>query len=193
MPTIFGRLGDDLYDALCEPNSGNRASAPDAWIGQASAVIGTRVREELAAYLAWVMEGRRTEEGWKRDERNWRRIQPEYHLVLDIKLRPVGVKEQPTPLIVDAAEPLVPSVDRTNRNLLFRQSPAEEMEKRGERPGISAGDDASGDLSAGTDRSPNDDRSDSLNPNNDAYHAAMDNHANQMNPNNPAYGSSRGR
>ena len=69
MPTIFGRLGDDLYDALCEPNSGNRASAPDAWIGQASAVIGTRVREELAAYLAWVMEGRRTEEGWKRDER----------------------------------------------------------------------------------------------------------------------------
>ena len=58
MPTIFGRLGDDLYDALCEPDAVNRTSALHAWIGQAPAVIGTRVREELEAYLAWVMEGR---------------------------------------------------------------------------------------------------------------------------------------
>ncbi len=31
------------------------------------------------------------------------------------------------------------------------------------------------------------DRSDSMNPNNDAYQASMDNHSNQMNPNNDAY------
>ena len=43
------------------------------------------------------------------------------------------------------------------------------------------------------DRSPNDDRSDSMNPNNDAYQAVMDNRSDQMNPNNPAYDSSRGR
>ena len=36
-------------------------------------------------------------------------------------------------------------------------------------------------------RTPNDDRSDSMNPNNDAYDASMDNHANQLNPNNEAY------
>jgi len=36
-------------------------------------------------------------------------------------------------------------------------------------------------------RTPNDDRSDSMNPNNDAYHDAMDNHANQLNPNNEEY------
>lgn len=36
-------------------------------------------------------------------------------------------------------------------------------------------------------RTPNDDRSDSMNPNNDAYDDAMDNHANQLNPNNDAY------
>jgi hypothetical protein len=36
-------------------------------------------------------------------------------------------------------------------------------------------------------RTPNDDRSDSLNPNNDAYEDSMDNHANQLNPNNDAY------
>lgn len=42
-------------------------------------------------------------------------------------------------------------------------------------------------------RTPNDDRSDSLNPNNDAYDSSMDNHANQLNPNNDAYqGSNNG-
>lgn len=36
-------------------------------------------------------------------------------------------------------------------------------------------------------RTANDDRSDSMNPNNDAYDDSMDNHANQLNPNNDAY------
>jgi hypothetical protein len=52
-------------------------------------------------------------------------------------------------------------------------------------------DDGGGDWATG--RSPNDDRSDSMNPNNSAYQAAMDNRSDQMNPNNPAYHSSRGR
>lgn len=36
-------------------------------------------------------------------------------------------------------------------------------------------------------RTPNDDRSDSMNPNNDAYHDSMDNRSDQLNPNNDAY------
>lgn len=36
-------------------------------------------------------------------------------------------------------------------------------------------------------RTPNDDRSDSMNPNNDAYEAAQDNRSNQLNPNNDNY------
>jgi hypothetical protein len=52
-------------------------------------------------------------------------------------------------------------------------------------------DDGGGDWAKG--RSPNDDRSDTMNPNNSAYQAAMDNRSDQMNPNNPAYHSSRGR
>lgn len=36
-------------------------------------------------------------------------------------------------------------------------------------------------------RTSNDDRSDSMNPNNDAYELSMDNHSNQLNPNNDAY------
>ena len=46
-----------------------------------------------------------------------------------------------------------------------------------------------GGLSTGP--SPNDQRSDALNPNNPAHDAAADNRSNQMNPNNPAFGSSR--
>ena len=52
-------------------------------------------------------------------------------------------------------------------------------------------DDGGGDhLNRG--HSPNDDRSDSMNPNNPASQAAADNRSDQMNPNNPAYHSSRG-
>lgn len=36
-------------------------------------------------------------------------------------------------------------------------------------------------------RTPNDDRSDSINPNNDAYDDSQDNRADQLNPNNERY------
>lgn len=36
-------------------------------------------------------------------------------------------------------------------------------------------------------RTPNDDRSDSMNPNNEVYWDSLDNHANQLNPNNDEY------
>jgi len=36
-------------------------------------------------------------------------------------------------------------------------------------------------------RTPNDDRSDSMNPNNGAYWDGLDNHADQLNPNNERY------
>ena len=39
----------------------------------------------------------------------------------------------------------------------------------------------------GKGRSSNDDRSDSMNPNNPAYQASMDNRSDQLNPNNPEY------
>lgn len=41
-------------------------------------------------------------------------------------------------------------------------------------------------------RTPNDDRSDSMNPNNDDYWDSLDNHSDQLNPEHDAYRSSRG-
>ena len=47
-------------------------------------------------------------------------------------------------------------------------------------------DDGDTDVDDGSSgRTPDDDRSDSMNPNNDAYQAAMDNRSDQLNPNNP--------
>ena len=40
-------------------------------------------------------------------------------------------------------------------------------------------------------RSPNDDRSDSMNPNNPAYDASVENRAGQLNPDHEAYEASR--
>ena len=51
--------------------------------------------------------------------------------------------------------------------------------------------DADWDYDDGGGRSPNDDRSDSMNTNSDAYEASADNRSDQMNPNNDAYWSSR--
>lgn len=39
----------------------------------------------------------------------------------------------------------------------------------------------------GKSYTPNEMRSNAMNPNNPAYNAAMDNHSNQLNPNNPEY------
>lgn len=55
----------------------------------------------------------------------------------------------------------------------------------------SSSNDEDWDYGDGDGRSSNDDRSDSMNPNNDAYQDSMDNRSDQMNPNNDAYHSSR--
>ena len=70
------------------------------------------------------------------------------------------------------------------------------IEEEAEVTSTQTSDEASGG-GYGLDRSPspttsNDQRSDSMNPNNPAFQAASDNRSNQMNPNNAAYRSSRG-
>lgn len=52
-------------------------------------------------------------------------------------------------------------------------------------PGGDKGTDQGDDDGPGGVRTPNDDRSDSLNPNNPAHQASLDNRSNQLNPNNP--------
>ena len=82
---------------------------------------------------------------------------------------------------------LSPEVQEAPVEVTSLSSPAKGFEET-ER---SSDDDGNHEWAGG--RSPNDDRSDSMNPNNPANQAATDNRSNQLNSNNPAYHSSRGQ
>ena len=65
------------------------------------------------------------------------------------------------------------------------------LPQQGQLPSLpQSGGSFAGGLNQGA--SPNDQRSNALNPNNPAYKAGGENRSNQLNPNNPAYHSSRG-
>lgn len=172
MTTVLGKEGDNLYTAFYEPDSKKRKKALDNWVKKTTPAIQKAVAEELKFLVEFVTENRWTDEGWKAGEEKLRRIQPDYHLVMDIKLRSLGGRELKN---------------------YKGELPASAFKKE-EKPqnGKGKAEDEDDDYDEGG-RSPNDDRSDSMNPNNDAYQASMDNRSDQMNPNNPAYGSSRGR
>jgi hypothetical protein len=137
--------------------------------------------EELKAFVEWVTQNRWNDAGWKEGNAKVHRIQNDYPLVMDIKLRKLArgekyLGELPEPVVYNFAPKVVTPVKNSN-------------------PVVPTGTE-SGDYDDDYDdggRSSNDDSSDSMNPNNDDYQASMDNRSDQMNPNNDAYWSSRGR
>ena len=168
MTTVLGKEGDNLYTAFYEPDANKRKKALDKWVKKTIPAVQKAVAEELKSLVEFITQDRWTDEGWKLGEAKLRRIQPDYPLVMDIKLRLLTGRYK-------------------------GELPASAFKKQGKpqnRQSKVADEDDDYDEDG---RTPNDDRSDSMNPNNDAYQASMDNRSDQMNPNNPAYGSSRGR
>ena len=168
MTTVLGKEGDNLYTAFYEPDANKRKKALDKWVKKTIPAVQKAVAEELKSLVEFITQDRWTDEGWKLGEAKLRRIQPDYPLVMDIKLR----------LLTGRYKGELPA------------SAFKKQEKPQNRQSKVADEDDYYDEGG---RTPNDDRSDSMNPNNDAYQASMDNRSDQMNPNNPAYGSSRGR
>jgi hypothetical protein len=178
----MGNIGNDFYTAFYEPDAAKRREALQAWVKSAAPEIQAAVESELTAFVEWVSEGRWTDDGWKRGQEKLRRIQNDYPLVMDIRLRKLGSREKyigQLPGRVDYQPPLI-------------GAPAGEAAAKLAAANSTPDDGGDDDYDDGG-RSPNDDRSDSMNPNNDDYQAAMDNRSDQMNPNNDAYWSSRGR
>jgi len=171
MTTVLGKEGDNLYTAFYEPDTKKRKKALDKWVKKTIPAVQKAVAEELESLVEFITQDRWTDEGWKSGEAKLHRIQPDYHLVMDIKLRSLTGRE-----LKSYKGELPASAFKKQEKPQNRQSK------------VSYEDD---DYDEGS-RTPNDDRSDSMNPNNDAYQAAMDNRSDQMNPNNSAYWSSRG-
>ena len=172
MTTVFGKEGDNFYTAFYEPDHKKRKKALNKWVKKTTPAVQKVVAEELKSLVEFVMESRWTDEGWKAGEEKLRRIQPDYHLVMDIKLRSLSGRE-----CKSYKGELPASAFKKEEKPQSKQSRVEDEDDDYEEGG----------------RSPNDDRSDSMNPNNDDYQASMDNRSDQMNPNNDAYWSSRGQ
>ncbi|MFC1939976.1 hypothetical protein ACFLXO_04765 [Chloroflexota bacterium] len=193
MTTVLGKEGDNLYTAFYEPNAKKRKKALDKWVKKTAPSIQKAIAEELTSLVEFITQDRWTDEGWKRGEEKLRRIQPDYHLIMDIKLRSLSGRERKS-----YKGELPPSAfkkeEKTqNKHGQIGELPTSAFMKEEKPQGRqNRAEDEDDDYEDGG-RSPNDDRSDSMNPNNDDYQASMDNRSDQMNPNNDAYWSSRGR
>jgi len=188
MTTVLGKEGDNFYTAFYEPDHKKRKKALNKWVKKTTPAVHKAVSEELKSLVDFVMESRWTDEGWKAGEEKLRRIQPDYHLVMDIKLRSLSGREK------KSYKGELPASAFNKQEEPKSKLPASIFKKE-EQPQNRQGkvEDEDDDYIEDSGRSPNDDRSDSMNPNNDDYQASMDNRSDQMNPNNPSYHSSRGR
>ncbi|PKB82199.1 MAG: hypothetical protein BZY88_04875 [SAR202 cluster bacterium Io17-Chloro-G9] len=198
MATIFETLGQQLYIAFFEPDEDRRRAAIAAWQDHAGPVIQETVNAELACYIEWVLDSRMTQEEWQSKGVNkfHHLLLGDYQLVMDISLRPVRSNERT--VVSGTASPAM----REHAIVAAAHALAEIDAKTARSTGPPL-DEPSGTadpahtgvmgLKSASPHSANDDRSNSLNPNNAANQASSNNRSNQMNPNNPAYRSSRGR
>jgi hypothetical protein len=207
MSTVFESISDGFYTAFFEPDPEKRKGKIEAWITESTPIIQSAVEDELRAYLEDILEGTWTEKGWKsRAQKFYGSYHPpiqkkntpsssfidKYRLYLDVKIRQHASRDKDV-----AVDTLTPEVRaKTNeaieaaKKVFPELKTAQSLEVKTDSSVRTTNDD---DEYEDEGRSPNDDRSDSMNPNNDSYQASMDNRSDQMNPNNNAYWSSRGR
>lgn len=175
MATVLGMMEDCLYTSFYEPDPVKRKAALDSWIEETALALQAAVTEEIKALVeyasGWAEEG-----GVLGLEAKLRSKQGSYSLVMNINLRPLGPREPYKgwyfPAVPKPVQPTVPGPGRPNSGQGYTSDEGDDYNEGG--------------------RTPNDDRSDSMNPNNPSRQASEDNRSDQLNPNNPAYDSSRG-
>ena len=210
MSTVFESISDGFYTAFFEPDPDKRKNEIDAWIKESTPIIQSSVENELRAYLEDLLKDTWTEKEWEaRVQKYCGSYQPPirkkdtpiysfidvYQLYLDIKIRQHEGKGDD--IIVDTLTPEVrvkttEAIEAVKKAFLELKT-AQSIEVKTDSSVRMTNHDDDDDEYEDEGRSPNNDRSDSMNPNNDSYQASMDNRSDQMNPNNDAYWSSRGR
>jgi len=195
MPTVFDTLSEKFYTAYFEPDAKKRRKAIGKWIDSSASVMQKEIKTELRSCLEQILETRWTTEGWESGVKKFMRIMDSYRLVMDIQITDAKHKKY-----ARTVGPI--SSDDKKKTLLLAEKMLSGFNKKAESDsakrnktvtsGSSYEPDDDGGGSGRSSPSPNDQRSDTMNPNNPANQAAADNRSNQMNPNNPAYHSSRG-
>lgn len=195
MPSVFENVSDSFYTAFFEPDPDRRKAAIEAWIQAATPIIQSAVENDIRTYLESILADTWTREGWKRQAEKFNRLYQTkpfidtYKLCLDVKLR----QHDSADFVVDALSPNVRGKTLEAAKRALPEARPIQSSKREATSSVRTTDDDDAVDEYGDDRSSNDDRSDSMNPNNDSYQASADNRSDQMNPNNDAYWSSRGR
>lgn len=196
MPTVFETLSDKFYTAFFEADSEKRRAAIEAWIKDATPVVQSAVENELRSYLEYLLEQTWTVEGWQSRAKKFSGTilhgRPQrkvpftdlYRLVLRLRVeRPLvssGEKlHSVDPASSEAhaealriAQQTLSQIDLTEATKLTKQrADAEAAAKSSHQsPPVANADEDDDDYNEDDGgRSPNDDRSDSMNPNNDAY------------------------
>jgi hypothetical protein len=198
MPTVFETLTDGFYTAFFEFDPTKRRDAIEAWIKTATPVMQSAVEDELRSYLEYVLEQTWTTEGWQSRAKKFSgttqdsslrrpRIIPfmdGYRLRLDVclnhpwggrkgqKVQVVGpVSSEAHAEALRMAQQTLSQFDPTEAIKLTKQGVDTEAAAKSSHQRHPAGNmDEDDDYTADDGgRSPNDDRSDSMNPNNDAY------------------------
>lgn len=196
MPTVFDGLSEKFYTAYFESNNKKRKKSIDKWINSSVPVIQKAIKADLRSHLEQILETRWTNEGWQSGVKKFIRIMENYRLVMNIQI--TDTKHMKYVRTVDPVSPddRMKTLRRAESALSgFDEAEAAKVSDEHQKTGVSGfseiddDDGLSGDKSG---HSPNDQRSDAMNPNNPAYQASADNRSNQMNPNNPSYHSSRG-
>lgn len=209
MPTVFETLSDGFYLAFFESDPEKRRAAIEAWVKAATPIVQSAVESELRAYLDYVLEQTWTAEGWQSRAKKFSGTTQDssqrrppivpfmdgYRLRLDLRIsHPWDHTRGEKVRVVGSVSPEAHAQAlRIAQQTLLQIDPPKAATKSSPQGHHVDTVDEDGDYNdADSGRSPNDDRSDSMNPNNDAYQASMDNRSDQMNPNNDAYWSSHG-
>ncbi|MFC1952599.1 hypothetical protein ACFLWR_00515 [Chloroflexota bacterium] len=205
MTTVFESISDGFYTAFFKPDPEERREAIDTWIKESTPIIQSAVENDLRSYLEALLAGTWEEKGWKaRAEKFYGRKVPmgkrdelpfidAYKLSLNLAILKISPSKDivVNPMISEVREKTNEAIEVAKTAIAKLEPPPPKEEKYQDKQSRVENDDDDDYEDGG--HSPNDDRSDSMNPNNDDYQASMDNRSDQMNPNNDAYWSSRGR
>jgi hypothetical protein len=198
MAIVFDNLSDGFYTAFFEPDPEKRRIAIDLWIKSSVPIIQSAVEEGIRAYLEPILKDTWTSHGWKSRATkftglgaNNKQFIDSYKLCLELRIKQPDEHENNIVINSLTTETRANTI-RAIENIASILDPEEKKKKDSQNVTIVNESNQDYDDDTVDERSPNDDRSDSMNPNNDSYHASMDNHSNQMNPNNDTYWSSRG-
>lgn len=180
MPTVFDTLSERFYAAYFESDARERRKAMEKWIDSSVPVMQKAIGTDLRSYLEQILETRWTTEGWQSGVKKFLQRMESYKLVMNIQITdtkhmkyartvdPVSPDDRASTLrLVEATLSGFDDAEAAKRYIKRKKAVVSRS------PGSSGSDDE-GSMGGKSGPSPNDQRSDVMNPNNSSHQAGAD-------------------